>query len=149
MSIKSVRRIGSQLLGVGESKVRIKSGEEKRATEALTRDDVRSLINDGIVFPALIRGVSKARARVRAAQRKKGRRRGLGKRKGSKYSKVSKKEGWMARVRVQRAFLAELFSEKRIERETKKHVYLMIKGGAFKGRGGIMSYLESNKLLKK
>jgi large subunit ribosomal protein L19e len=149
MSVKSARRIASQLLGVGENKVRIKRGEVKRAAEALTRDDVRGLIRDGAVFSAVVRGVSRARARVRARQRKKGRRRGTGKRKGTKYSKVSRKKNWMARVRAQRDYLNGLFLEKRIDRKTRKHIYLMIKGKAFKGRGAVMAYLKSNKLLRK
>lgn len=149
MSVKSARRIASQLLGVGENKVRIKSGEVKRAAEALTRDDIRGLIRDGAVFSAGVRGVSRARARVRARQKKKGRRRGIGKRRGRKYSKVSRKTRWMAMVRAQREYLSGLFSEKRIDRKTRKHVYLMIKGRAFKGRAAVMAYLKSNKLLRK
>lgn len=49
MSMRTTKRIAAKLLKVGISRIRVKPDETKRAKEALTTDDVRTLIKEGIV----------------------------------------------------------------------------------------------------
>jgi ribosomal protein L19E len=67
MSLKTVRRLAARLLRAGESRIRII--DAKRASEALTGDDVRSLIAEGVIAlepPRGVRRVSRRRARTLA-----------------------------------------------------------------------------------
>ena len=49
MSVKTVRRLAADILGVGQSRVKINPLQIKRAEEALTRKDVEHLIGDGVL----------------------------------------------------------------------------------------------------
>ncbi len=144
MSVKTVRRIASQLLKVGENKVVIKPGNESRINETLTREDVRALIKEGIITKKEVRGVSRARARKHAEQRKKGRRKGPGNRKGRR--KGIDKKVWMARVRAQRRLLREI--EDSLIPGVRRRLYYMIKGGMFKSKAALLNYVKENGMLK-
>ncbi|MFH1285649.1 MAG: 50S ribosomal protein L19e [Candidatus Micrarchaeota archaeon] len=149
MGSKTIRRLAASVLGVGENRIKMSPTETTRLNEALTREDVRGLIRDGVVYAEAKKGVSRARGRRKHEQKKKGRRRGVGSRKGGKYSKVSRKEIWMSKVRAQRRVLRELDADGKLKSESFRSVYLMIKGGAFKGKAQLESYLVTNKLMKK
>ena len=148
MSLETVKRIAARLLNSGMNKVRIKEEDVPRAAEALTAEDVRSLIKDKIVYALPKRGVSRARAKVKHTQVKKGRRRGRGSRKGQRYSRVPKKTLWVNKVRTQRALLGELYGKEALDTPARKKLYYMVKGNAFKNKAALMTYLEEHKLLK-
>ncbi|MBI5159448.1 50S ribosomal protein L19e [Candidatus Micrarchaeota archaeon] len=150
MSLKMVKRVASDILGVGESRIRIDPNHVKKAGEALTRDDVRALIGQGVIAVVQARGISRGKARVKDAQKKSGRRRGIGSRKGTKYSRISRKEIWMKKVRAQRKLLNELREKKLLEGQgTFRNVYMMVKGRAFKAKAQLITYLAENNLIKK
>ncbi len=78
MALTTAKRIASQLMGAGVNALRIKPEAVKKATDALTREDIRALIKDGLITRVPKFGVSRARAREKERQKKKGRRRGKG-----------------------------------------------------------------------
>lgn len=145
---KTVRRIAATLLGVGESRIWIDPENMQKVGEALTRDDVRKLIADGIIKAQPSMGVSRARGRKKQEGKRKGRRRGHGSRKGTANARQPGKKLWMARVRLQRKTLAAIRDKGEIETSASRKVYSMIKGGAFKGKASLMTYLKENKLIK-
>ncbi|VVB65433.1 50S ribosomal protein L19e [Candidatus Gugararchaeum adminiculabundum] len=149
MSLTTVKRIASDLLGIGESRIRISPEPEqtKRAAEALTRDDIRGLIDEGIVYTLPTQGVSRGRARHRHLQQKKGRQRGHGTHKGEKYSIVSKKQHWMQKVRSQRSILFRLKEQGLLADGIYRIAYLMIKGAAFKSKGAMLVHFKEKKWL--
>ncbi len=138
------KRVAADLLGCGVNRVRFDPERLEEIAEAITREEIRFLIKDGAIFKAPERGVS--RARVRARKRKK---RGPGSRKGAKYSRVSRKELWMAKVRAQRRRLRELRDKKLITVSDYRRVYRMVKAGAFKSVAAMMEYLRANKMLRR
>ncbi|MFA5382712.1 MAG: 50S ribosomal protein L19e [Candidatus Micrarchaeia archaeon] len=146
MSIKTIRRIASELLHSGENKVKIKPDETSKVKEALTRDDVRALIKDGIVYKTKKQGVSRAGAKARQKQKKKGRQKGIGKRKG-RVKKMPKKQ-WMAKSRIQREILSYLSKNNLIESDARKNMYYKIKGGFFKNKNSLIHYINDNSLTK-
>ncbi|VVB99119.1 50S ribosomal protein L19e [uncultured archaeon] len=148
MAMNTVRRIASELLGVGESKVRFKPEEASKIGESLTREDVRTLIKDGSVYAIEPRGVSRVRGREKTAQKKKGRRSGKGSKKGTHSARLSDKVVWIAKVRAQRRFLRQLIDGKKIEQGSTRKIYSMVKGNAFKGVKAMEIYLKDNKLIK-
>ncbi|MCD6227593.1 50S ribosomal protein L19e [Candidatus Micrarchaeota archaeon] len=148
MTLLSIKRIASRLLKKGINKIRIKQEEVPRASEALTAEDVRSMIKDKVIYATPKQGVSRARAKVKHAQVKKGRRRGSGTRKGKKYSRISTKELWMRKVRTQRKKLKELYDNGLLDSQTRKKLYYMIKGNMFKSKNAFMTYINEHKMLK-
>ena len=98
MTIVTVRRLAADIFNVGQNKVRISPDGLKEAEGALTRADVKGLIEKGIITRAPHAG--------RASTTKRGRR-GHGHRKGHP---LSHKEVWMEKIRAQRKFLAMLVS---------------------------------------
>ncbi len=149
MAITTVRRIASDILGAGTSRIRIRTADIKKAEEALTRDDVRALIGSGIVYTLPAKGVSRARARIYAAKRAKGRKRGRGTVRGRKYATIPRKDSWMAKARAQRGTLRELVAKGRLAPEAHRPVYRMVKGQAFRSRAAMMTFLKESNLLVK
>ncbi len=144
----TIRRIASSLLKAGESRIWIDPESAQRVKDALTRDDVRKLIADGIVRAKPTMGTSRLRGREKQEGKRKGRHRGMGSRKGTAKARMPQKKQWMARVRLQRKILAALRDGKKIETGASRKVYSMIKGGAFKGKATLLAYLKENKLIK-
>ena len=148
MAVNTVRRIAARVLGIGECRVRIDPEKLRRAEEALTADDVRALIKEGVVWAEPVKGVPRGRARSRHRKVKKGRMGGPGSRKGALFSRISAKEQWKAKIRAQRRLLRELRGAKRLKAGTYRHIYLMIKGNAFKSKAAMLAHLADLKLLK-
>ncbi|MEM4634205.1 MAG: 50S ribosomal protein L19e [Candidatus Anstonellaceae archaeon] len=148
MAMDTVRRIASEILGVGKSKIKFAKDALSKIDEALTREDVRVLINEGAIYSIKPRGVSRFRGREKHHQLKKGRRFGIGSRRGSIKSRQGKKENWMAKVRAQRKHLKELAKAGKLPKDALRKIYLMIKGNAFRGVKALDAYLKENKMLK-
>ncbi|MEM3399680.1 MAG: 50S ribosomal protein L19e [Candidatus Micrarchaeia archaeon] len=148
MGVKTVRRLAADILGVGEKRIYIDPESMDRVKEALTRDDVRALIKEGIITKRKIHGVSRARARRLHEQRKKGRRRGRGSIRGKKYSKVKRKRIWMNKLRAQRKLLKLLREKGAIKKDVYRRLYGMAKGGAFKSKSALLTYLQEHGLAK-
>jgi len=138
------RRLAADLLKCGIHRVKFDPERLEEIAEAITREDVRRLIEDGAIYKEQEKGVSRVRVRMR--RRKK---RGPGSRKGAKYSRISRKELWMMRVRAQRRRLRELRDRKLITRAVYRRIYRMVKAGAFKSVASMMEYLEQNKLIRR
>lgn len=149
MATNTVRRIASEVLKVGKCKVRFKTDSIKKIKDALTREDVRSLIKEGTIYAIARRGVSRVRGKLKRHKLKKGRRGGMGSRRGTPSARLDSKEAWIAKVRAQRRFLSMLVEGKRIAPESVRKIYLMIKGNAFKSVKILEIYLRDNKLLIK
>src|SRR3974377_2285080 len=98
------KRMVSELLGVGESRVRLDPEATEQLQDAITRESVRGWISAGIIWSVPKKGISRGRVRVR---RIKGKRRGTGQgsKKGAKGSRVGKKSVWVTRVRMLRRIL--------------------------------------------
>jgi len=135
MKAQKVRTIVAQLLKRGKNKIWIDPNERQKLTEAMTKEDVRGLIAEGIVKK---RKVSQQNTK-RALARKKGRKRGPGKRKGTAKARTNPKKKWMKKVRAQRKKLKQLKLGKIKLKISYRKSYKMIKGGYFRGK----KHLES------
>ena len=150
MATNTVRRIASEILRVGESKVKFRVDSIKKIEEALTREDIRTLIKDGVVYKIHPRGVSRVRGMAKRAQTKKGRRGGMGSRRGTPSARLDSKDAWIAKVRSQRRILSGLMASKKItDPKVYRKLYLMVKGNAFKSVKIMETYINDNKLLVK
>lgn len=144
-TIHLVKKMAAKLLGVGVNRVWMDPDRLDKISSAITKEDVKRLIKDGLIKARPIKGTSKGRARKRRKQRKKGLRRGPGSRKGKV---VDKKERWMAKVRALRKFLINLRRRRVIARSTYRRLYTMVKSGVFQSRSQLKAYIEEKKLAR-
>ena len=117
--------------------------------EAITKVDIRSLINESVIVRAPIKGIAKGAARKKARQKRKGRQKGKGSRKGSAYARLPKKARWIGTIRAQRALLATLRNNEVITTNQYRELYAKSKGGFFRSRRHIKLYIEEHGLVKK
>jgi len=116
---------------------------------AITREDIRSLIKEGVIRKNYKSGISKYRKNKRHQRKKKGRARGLGKRKGPKKARTPKKRAWIKRIRPIRRELRKLRDRKQITRTIYRDLYMKAKGGMFESIAQLKRYIRENDLLKR
>lgn len=148
MDLSNQRRIASQLLKCGVNRVYIDPNRAEDAADAITRADVRTLINSGAVYARQKKGVSRGRAEHNIAQRRKGRQTGHGSRRGKKGARKPSKQRWMQAIRPIRKKLKELRDEDKIDTRTYRKYYLQAKGGVFKSRTHLVSHMRAEGILK-
>jgi large subunit ribosomal protein L19e len=146
MNTSSQKRIAAQVLKCGSSRVKLKESDE--VEEALTRQDVRDLVQKGIVYKKQKKGTSRFAAKKKLVQKKKGRMRGMGKRKGTVGARKKDKTKWIETVRAQRSLLKELRDKKQIDVSLYRKLYMRVKGGFFRNKSHLMMYLKDRELLK-
>lgn len=126
------RRIAASILKCGVNRVYIDPYRLEDVAEAVTREDVRRLIKEGVIGKKQARGISRGRARKRMIQKKKGRRRGPGSRRGAKYARYPRKKRWMNTIRALRRTLKTYRDEGVISPETYRKYYRQAGGGMFR-----------------
>lgn len=149
MDLKLQKRLAAEILKCSEKRVWLDPEMAEDIKEAITKADVKGLINDGVIKKKHAKGVSRGRARKRAEQRKKGRQKGFGSRKGRFTARQPRKREWINKIRTQRDLLNELRERKIITRKDYRHVYMMAKGGFFRSRRHIRLYIDEHGLAKK
>ena len=145
MDLKLQRKMASKILKCGENRIWIDPTALEDVAAAATKEDIRELIESGVIKRKPVKGISRARINKRRMQRKKGRRRGHGRRKGKKTARMSKKEAWMIRIRALRKRLKYLRDAEIIDRRTYRMLYRKAKGGEFRSVAHFNAYLESLK----
>ncbi len=145
-SLKFVKRLAAEILKVGESRVWIDPEQIERAAAAISREDVKRLIKDGVIEKRPPSTPSRGRKRLARIRKRKGRGRGPGKRKGPR---ISRKELWIMRIRAQRKFLRMLKEKRLIDRRTYRRLYMLAKGGMFRSVAHLKAYIEEHKLIKR
>ena len=147
MSINAVKRMASEIMKSGESRIRLDPTQLEEIGKAITKDDVRNLIRKGYVFAIPKKGVPRIRGKIHQNRNKSGRGRGLGKRRGTANARLNSKTIWMARVRAQRGLLRELKDQGAVT-EGYRETYNKIKGGAIKDKSHLLIFLKERGYLK-
>lgn len=141
MKMKSARKLASRYLNVGRSKVKIDAGKAKEIKEAITGEDIKGLITNGSFTKSKEAGQSRGRARVLLLKKQKGRKRGPGKKRGTLKTRIDSKRLWLIKVRSQRDFIKKLYEEKTIDKESYRDLYGKVKGGFFRNKAHINTYI--------
>lgn len=135
------KRLAAEILKVGVSRVRIDPARIEDVESALTKEDVRRLIESGVIWAEQAKGNSRGRWRELHEKRKRGHRRGYGKRKGSRKSRSDAEEIYVYTARKLRRYLRWLRDEEIIDRKTYRVLYLRIKGGMFRNLSDLKRHL--------
>jgi len=149
LSLRSQRRLAAEILKVGTNRVRINPDRIEDVEAAITREEIRRLIHEGVIQPAPKKGVSRARARILHEKKKKGLRRGPGRRSGSARAKISKKTAWMSRIRTLRKKLREWKASRVITEGSYRRLYNVAGSGAFASIGDMERYAKAHGLWRK
>ncbi len=149
MNLKNQRRLAASVLDVGVNRVWIDPEGAEEVEAAITRQEIRKLVNDGIIKALPFGKSSRGRARDRMAQKRAKRRRGPGRRKGAKYSVVSRKDRWMSRIRSQRKRLRSLRDRRVITVNTYRSLYMKAKGGEFRTIAELERYITEHNLRRR
>ena len=147
MDLRYQRRLAAEVLGVGESRIRFDPEQLDRVASAVTREDIKKLVKDGVITVEPQHSNSRGRWRIWHEQRKKGRHRGPGRRKGSRSAREDRKERWVHTIRKIRRFLRWLRDNGVIDRRTYRRLYMMAKGGAFDSLSTLKRYMKDHGML--
>jgi large subunit ribosomal protein L19e len=148
-SLKTQRRLAAEILKAGVNRVWIDPEKMDDVGTAITREDMRKLIHEGIVKPRPRTGISRARARVLHNKKKKGLRSGGGSKSGASNARFSKKAAWMTRVRALRRRLRELKARKTLTESSYRELYRMTSSGRFASVADLERYLKAHEVWRK
>lgn len=148
VNLAKQKRIAAQMLKVGEGRIWIDPKASEDIAGAITREDIRELIEKGVIKKKQKKGVSRGRARERAMKKVLGRRRGHGSRKGTKGARRGKKRQWITKIRALRRRLKELREEGYVDRTTYRRLYNKAKGGELRSIAHLNDFIKTNELLK-
>lgn len=143
MNLSPQKRLAADVLGVGENRVWMDPDASGEISQAVTRQDVRDLVEEGHIRSKDEKGQSRGRARERDEKRKKRRGTGEGKRKGTSGARSPEKREWVNRVRAQRKFLKELREDGTLDPSTYRKFYRLSKGGTYPDVEHLKTALES------
>jgi large subunit ribosomal protein L19e len=149
MNVTAQKRMAAEILKCGLYRVYIEPDYVDDVVMAITRDDIRNLIQQGIIQKRQKIGISKYRTNLRKDRKKRGRARGYGKRKGLASARNPTKRAWINTIRPLRRELKQLRDTGKIEKNIYRKMYLRAKGGSFKSVATLQRYLKDHKLIKK
>lgn len=142
------KRLAAGIFGCSPKRVVFDTERLAEIKEAITKTDLRALIEQDAIRKLPARGVSKARIRVAQEQKGKNRRKGHGSRKGAAGARTVRKAAWVRRVRLQRSYLKSLRSSNVVNKVQFVEVYKKIKGGFFRSKRHLKLFLTEKGILK-
>ena len=148
MKLSTQKRLAADVMKIGISRVWIDPEFEDEVSLAITRDDIRRLIDEGAIQKKRVTGVSRGRARYILSQKRKCQRKGPGKKKGKATSKLSGKDRWMRKIRPMRKELRKLRDTGKITPKVYRELYLKAKGNAFRNTAHLRTYISERRLSK-
>ena len=141
--LSAQKRLAADVLDVGKNRVWFDPEEQSEIADAITREDIRELVQQGIIQADEPGGNSKGRARERNAKRAYGHRKGPGTRKGRAGARQDGKEQWRDDIRAQRRVLRELRDEGEITRSQYRELYDKAGGGEFRSVRYLHNYIDN------
>ena len=148
VNLRAKKRLVSRIVGVGVNRIRFDSDHLDDIADAITRDNIRSLITANTIKIAPIIGTSRGRARLKKIQKKK---RGTkqGSKKGKKGARIGKKRIHINKVRALRYRLKIAKDRKDITNEEFWSLYKMIRGNTVRNSAHLRSLIEEIKSKRK
>jgi len=141
--------MAAEILGVGEERVWIDPERIEEVEAAITREDIKRLIHEGVIRKVKEKGVSRARARIIHEKKKRGKRRGVGSRSGSMKARVDPDRVWVEKIRALRRRLRELKEKRIITTRVYRQLYLKAKAGVFRSIADLHRYIEVHGLRRR
>ncbi|HDD70559.1 MAG TPA: 50S ribosomal protein L19e [Candidatus Woesearchaeota archaeon] len=147
--MKLQKKLAARILKSSPRRIRLDSNELEKIKEAITKADVKGLINSGLIKEKQVKGKGNFHSRKKKVQKRKGRQQGHGSRKGKATARSNPKEKWMNKIRAQRGLLKVLKSKGYISNKDFRNLYLKAKGGFFRSKRHIKLFIEEQGLVIK
>ncbi|MCU4798891.1 50S ribosomal protein L19e [Halobacteria archaeon HArc-gm2] len=142
--LSAQKRLASEVLDVGKNRVWFDPERQEDLADAITREDVREMIDEGAIQAKDAQGNSRGRARERKAKQAYGHQQGAGSRKGKAGARQDPKEDWSSRIRAQRETLRELRDEGDLSSSQYRELYDKAGGGEFDSVADLQRYIDNN-----
>ena len=140
--LRAQRRLAADVLDVGESRVWFDPDEQAEIAGAITREDVRQLVDEGTIRAENAKSNSRGRARERARKRDYGHQTGPGNRKGKAGGRENEKRAWTKTIRAQRKRLRALRDDGTLTPTQYRDCYDKARGGEFDSVRDLENYIE-------
>jgi large subunit ribosomal protein L19e len=116
--LSAQKRLASDILDVGTDRVWFNPERQGDIADAITREDVRELVDEGAITAKDKKGNSRGRARERKEKQAYGHQKGAGSRKGRSGARQNEKSAHVAGIRAQRQKLRELRDDGTLSRRS-------------------------------
>ncbi|MEA2034993.1 MAG: 50S ribosomal protein L19e [Euryarchaeota archaeon] len=140
--LKNQKRMAGAVLKCGANRVWLDAERESDIEDAISRDDIRELIEDGAIMARPIKGGSRGRARALTKKRSYGHRKGAGRRKGAAGARRPGKKMWMRKIRAIRSSLREMRGDGTIDSHLYRVMYRKSAGGQFRSVAHMKAQME-------
>ena len=144
VNIRKKRELAARILGVGINRIRFEPDKLEEVGDSITRENIRTLINNGTIWTVKPKGTSRARAKAKLIIRRK-HGTGLGSKKGKKTARTGKKELYVIKVRSLRYHLKVLKDRNDINRETYWSLYKKVNGGQVRSLAHLRDLVKQSK----
>ncbi len=141
VNLKAKKRLASRVTGVGIHRIKFDSDHLDDIADAITRENIRSLITANTIQIMSFRGTSRGRAQKKKDQKKK-RGTGQGSKQGRKGARVGKKEVYVAKVRSLRRLLKIAKDRKEITNPEFWALYKKIGGNTVRNKAHLRLLME-------
>ena len=141
VNLKAKKRLASRVTGVGVHRIRFDSDHLDDVADAITRENIRSLITANTIQIKSFTGTSRGRAQEKRNQKKK-RGTGQGSKQGRKGARVGKKEVYVAKVRSLRRILKIAKDRKDITNPEFWALYKKIGGNTVRNKAHLRLLME-------
>jgi large subunit ribosomal protein L19e len=136
------RRIAAAILKCGQHRVWFDPERFSDIQNAVSREDVRSLVGEGAIKARQKKGVSRGRARAKIASRAYGHNKGHGRRKGAGGARSPSKRQWIQKIRAIRKALVELRDTGVVDSHMYRILYRKAAGGQFRSVAHLKAQME-------
>ena len=140
--LSAQKRLAADVLDVGQNRVWFDPEAQGEIADAITREDVRDLVEQGLVRAKEVQGNSRGQAKERAEKRAYGHQKGHGSRKGAAGARQNEKDDWTSRIRAQRERLRELRDSGDLSPTEYRELYDQASGGEFDDVGDLNRYID-------
>ena len=148
VNLKAKKRLAARVTGVGVHRIRFDSDHLDDIADAITRENIRSLITANTIKIKSFTGTSRGRAHDKKAQKNK---RGTtqGSKQGRKGARVGKKEVYVAKVRSLRRLLKIAKDRKDLTNPEFWALYKKVGGNTVRNKAHLRLLMEEIKEKRK
>ena len=148
VNLRAKKRLVARVTGVGVHRVRFDADHLEDVADAITRENIRSLITANTIKIKSFTGTSRGRAHTKKAQRNK---RGTkqGSKQGRKGARVGKKEAYVAKVRSLRRLLKIAKDRKDLTNPEFWLLYKKVGGNTVRNKAHLRSLMEEIRAKRK
>ncbi len=144
VNLKAKKRLASRVTGVGVHRIKFDTDHLDDIADAITRENIRSLITANTIKIKSFTGTSRGRAHEKKSQRNK---RGTkqGSKQGSKGARVGKKTVYVAKVRALRRLLKIAKDRKDLTNPEFWALYKKVGGNTVRNKAHLRTLMEEIK----